>query len=99
MDWPPVYTSSFGTYVKIGLSGDPGDRRDSLQTGNPFNLIVKEKYYVKNMKLAETDAHNVAQEYKTPEGGTEWFHVPKGADLNKFIDKVFYELANKNHLG
>lgn len=98
MKWPPVYTATFGTYVKIGLSRKPGNRRDRLQTGNPFELIVKEKYYVRSMKLAEDDAHDVVQEYQTFGGGTERFHVPKGVNLNNFIDKVFNKLLDKKHL-
>ena len=50
------------------------------------------------MKPAEDDAHGVVQEYQTFGGGTEWFHVPKGVNLNNFIDKVFNKLLDKKHL-
>lgn len=97
MEWD--YTANLGTYVKIGLSGNPDGRRGELQTGNPFHLILREKIHVNNMKLAETDAHNVVKEYKsTLGGGTEWFHLPIGANLQNFINKVFYELVAKNRL-
>lgn len=97
MEWD--YTDSIGTYVKIGLSGDPVNRRDQLQTGNPFNLILRETIHVNNMKLAETDAHNVVKDYKsTLGGGTEWFRLPVGANLETFIYKVFNELLDKKRL-
>ena len=70
MEWD--YTASLGTYVKIGLSGDPVGRRGELQTGNPFNLILRETIHVNNMKLAEKDAHKVVEKFKsTLGGGTE----------------------------
>ena len=88
MDWPPAYTTSFGTYVKIGLSRDPNGRPGELQTGNPFKLILQKEYYVGSMILAEEDAHKVAQAYKTVGGGKEWFHLPKGVELNTLIKIV-----------
>ena len=99
MKWPPVYTASFGRYVKIGLTErDPDDRRRDLQTGNPFKLIVKAWYEVKKMKLAEEDAQYVARKYQTFGGGKEWFHVPKGVDLNKFITTIYDTLDKNNRL-
>ena len=97
MDWPFAYTNSFGTYVKIGLSRDPGGRPGELQTGNPFKLKLQKCYKVKCMKWAEEDAyaHNAASAYKTNGGGKEWFHVPKGVDLNTLIKKVDDELKKK----
>lgn len=99
MNWPPDYTASFGTYVKIGLTErDPDDRRRDLQTGNPFQLIVQERYGVRNMKSAETDAHDVARGFQTFGGGTEWFHVPKNVHLDTFIGEVYKTLVNNHHL-
>lgn len=89
MNWLPAYTTNFGIYVKIGLSQDPDDRKNELQTGNPFVLTVREFYEVQSMKQAEEAAHKVAKKVaKTAEGGQEWFHLHTLNDLAKLIEIV-----------
>lgn len=92
MDWPPAYTTSFGTYVKIGLSRDPDGRPGELQTGNPFKLKLQKWYQVGSMQIAEEAAHYVVLAYKTVGGGREWFHVPKDVDLDTLIKIVDDEM-------
>ena len=74
------------SFYKVGVSKDPDERRDELQTGHPLLLVVEEKKKVKNMHRAEEQVHKELKRYKAP-GGTEWFNCTLNRAL-KALEKV-----------
>ena len=86
-------TGASGVYYKVGgvegASGNVDTRRGNLQTGNPRELVVKERYEVGNCKDAESAAHEaVDDDYGVNYGGgTEWCKVA-GANYDDFKGKV-----------
>ena len=61
--------------VKIGGSIDPGARRTQLQVGNPWTLVVSDRYPVNDVVRAEAAAHNDMSAYLFR---GEWYNFPTG---------------------
>ena len=73
-------TGAAGIYYKVGgVQGNSDEvdrRRGQLQTGNPRQLVVKERYAVNSCRDGESAAHNAARDYRVNYGGgTEWYRV------------------------
>lgn len=71
--------------IKVGETGlyELADRRNNLNTGNPYRLDYKAIWKVKDTKIGEEWAHAslVGREAKPLYGGgSEWFMLPPEAD-------------------
>lgn len=73
-----------GYFYKVGGSTVGANaRRDALQTGNPFPLIVVASFNVNDCYNGETAAHNAAVNWHyNGGGGTEWYHVTNAQYIN-----------------
>lgn len=95
-------------HVKIGSSNNPVNRRESLQTSLPRELILLRVYEIINytayaiddfLKTINTfpqlcDGIDIKNYHPDPKGGTEHYIMPNIDDLNKLFDvlEVEYEV-------
>ena len=59
-----------GIFLKIGIAHNPGERRDQLQTGNPFNLRLLK--HLSGGRTLETYLHKEFDYFRVR--GSEWFY-------------------------
>lgn len=71
--------------VKLGKSVSPERRRGTLQTGSPENLLL----LADSENIVESDLHSTHDQYRSGEGGTEFFDLPLNVFLSQFLD--FYD--------
>lgn len=89
-----------GIYYKVGgVEGNSDQvdrRRGQLQTGNPRQLVVKERYAVHSCRDGESAAHNAVRTYSVNYGGgTEWYRV-NSDNYNNFKNSIENAVADDN---
>jgi hypothetical protein len=70
-----VYIIAGGEHSKVGVSNDPDKRLKQLQTGNPTNLFIHEKFWFKSENKArqvEQQAHKALKKHRQ---AGEWFSI------------------------
>ena len=73
---------------KVGRSGDPEQRRDNLQTGNPNKLEITTTKEVSDMVGSEKRLlQEMKENFESTGGGKEWFKGDK-EEARKVFDKV-----------
>jgi len=81
-----LYIIECNGLYKIGITKDIGARVKSMQTGNPYSLIirfVKKSVDAKSLEKSIHDALN--RKGLQCEGGTEWFRLD---NLDALIDAI-----------
>lgn len=58
---------------KIGVSNAPGERLQSLQTSNPYELVIVHTFVADTAEEAEAKLHEMYGEYRM---SGEWFQLP-----------------------
>jgi hypothetical protein len=87
-----LYLVQCNECFKIGVAGNVEARLVALQTGNPYQLVVRSCYEYENASTVEQSLH---QKYASKRVSGEWFQLDS-ADLTQF-DQICELLGGKKN--
>lgn len=62
-------------FCKIGITGQPKNRKKQLQTGNPQKLYIRQIWAIEDKQI-ESKIHAIFNTvFKKANGGKEWFRI------------------------
>lgn len=83
--WQCVYIAKSGKYGKIGIAFNPSARIESIQTGNPEEVILYAFYRIPNAKTEEEYLHD---KFKDKHVRGEWFLLDN-VDVDWITQRLF----------
>lgn len=81
-----VYLIQCEDYVKVGVSSNPEGRLRSMQTGNPFNMFLVNKWETTSDFRIESITHRELAEYRVH---GEWFKCSPLVASNKIGNALY----------
>jgi hypothetical protein len=88
-----LYGMQCKDYIKFGVSNNPIDRRNALQTGNPFQITLLFCVPYNDSYGTEKDVHRY---FKDIRGKGEWFKIDENIkNFVKYLKNIEYEVSKR----